>query len=186
MARLTLFILLLPFTAALPNITAIPLGLNTCSGYPSSFPTNGANADAFIFLPTLVDNPLLNNLPTYITSNTLVVALTNTTSPSVFCCDHGGAVLSALGDQTLLFPAGSRMMELEYLTSGVEGVQPETYVHEIGGVRQEGTFLGRANVTTWAFGRLADEGSWRVRLMGSGAEELQDGEVEGFLRVVAP
>lgn len=77
------------------------------------------------------------------------------------------------------------MMQLQYLDRRV-GIKPETYAHEIDGVKQDGTFLGSRNVTTWAFGRLAKETSWRVRLMGLGSEELQDGEVEGFLQVLAP
>ncbi|KAE9362566.1 hypothetical protein N431DRAFT_298366, partial [Stipitochalara longipes BDJ] len=179
-----LFLTTLHLTSALPNVTAIPISPGTCTGFPSSFDTGGNNADAFIFRPTSVDNAALNNLPTYIASNTLVVALSNTTDPSIFCCDHGGAVLSGLGDSTLLFPANSNMMELQYLTNG--GLKPETYTHFINGVKQAGTYLGSRNVTTWAFGRLAKETSWRVRLLSVGGEELQDGEVKGFLSVLAP
>jgi hypothetical protein len=39
---------------------------------------------------------------------------------------------------------------------------------------------------TWAFGRLAKETNWRVRLLGVGSGELQDGGVRGFLKVLAP
>jgi hypothetical protein len=77
------------------------------------------------------------------------------------------------------------MMQLQYLDRA-SGIKPETYGHQIDGVRQDGTFLGSRNVTTWAFGRLAKETSWRVRLLGVGSEELQDGEVRGFLKVLAP
>jgi len=184
---------------ALPNVTAIPLSPGTCTGFPSGFPGASDSADSFLFVPTQVDNPAINNLPTYITGNTLVVALQNTTTADIFCCDHGGAVLSALGDKILLFPTQSptnmnQMMTLESMAytsyaTGVTGPEssgskPLAYSHVLNGVKQNGVFLGRDNFTTWAFGRLADDRSWRVRLMTAEAEELQSGEVLGFLSIV--
>jgi len=77
------------------------------------------------------------------------------------------------------------MMQLKYLDTG-SGIKPETYAHEINGVRQDATFLGSKNLTTWAFRRLVNETNWRVRLQGVGNEELQDGEVRGFLKALAP
>jgi hypothetical protein len=89
---------LTPPISALPNITVIPIREGTCSGFPSSHDTTGRNADAFVFRPPSVDNAAINNFPTYIASNTLVVSLTNITDPSIFCCDHGATVLSMASD----------------------------------------------------------------------------------------
>jgi hypothetical protein len=170
---------LAPLISVLPNVTVIPIEEGTCSGFPSSYDTAGRNADAFVFRPSSVDNAAINNLPTYIASNTLIVSLTNITDPSIFCC----TVLDGLGYSTLLIPANSNMMQLQYLDTK-SGIKPETYAHAINGARQDSTFLGSRNVTTWTFGRLAKETNWRVRLLGVGSEELQDGEVRGFLKVL--
>jgi hypothetical protein len=70
------------------------------------------------------------------------------------------------------------MMQLQYLDTG-SGIKPETYAHEINGVRQDATFLGSRNVTTWAFRRLVNETNRRARLLGAGSEELQDGRPGG-------
>lgn len=59
------------------------------------------------------------------------------------------------------------------------------YAHELNGVRQDGVFLGIANVTTWAFRRVANLGYYEVRLFGLGAN-LKDGEFKGFLKTVLP
>lgn len=180
-----LFAVLTPLISAFPNVTAIPIGVGTCSNFPSTYDTSGRSADAFVFRPSSVENAAIDNLPTYVAVDTLVVSLTNDTIPSIFYCDEGGTIFDGFGSSTLLIPANSSMMQLQYISRG-SGIKPETYNHVIDGVKQDGIYLGSKNVTTWAFGRLAKETSWRLRLLGVGSEELQDGEVRGFLKVLAP
>lgn len=177
--------ILTPLVAAFPNVTAIPIGVGTCSAFPSTYDTSGRSADAFVFRPSSVENPAINDLPTYVTGDTLVVSLTNDTIPSIFYCDEGGTIFDGFGSATLLIPANSNMMQLQYVDRE-SGIKPESYYHEIDGVKQDGIFLGSKNVTTWAFGRWAKETDWRVRLLGMGSEALQDGEVRGFLKVLPP
>lgn len=174
--------------SAIPNVTVIPVGAGDCSGFPSSYGTSGRNADAFIFHPDQADNSSINSLKTIISGNSLVVSEDSTADSVIFCCDHGGAVLDGLGYSTLLLPTNSTDMELSYLD---EGIQPMTYAHEVNGVRQNGTFLGSANVTTWAFKRVANSGYYRIRLLApaSGSlkgNELNEGEFKGFLKVTGP
>jgi len=113
---------------------------------------------------------------------------TNATS-TIFCCDRGGTVLDGFGVQSLLLSTDASDEELGYLG---QGLGPETYVHEINGVRQNGTFLGKANVTTWAFRpATAPLNFYQVRLLvpGNGSlngKSLHDGEFLGFLKVISP
>jgi hypothetical protein len=43
--------------------------------------------------------------------------------------------------------------------------------------------LGSRDARTWVFGSLAEETNWRASLLGVGSEEMQHGEVRGFLKV---
>lgn len=71
------------------------------------------------------------------------------------------------------------------------GLRPETYAHEIQGVRQEGTFLGLENSTRWAFKFVLGPGGagseeldrWDMRLLGKGMVAREE-ELEGVLRIV--
>jgi hypothetical protein len=171
-------------TRNLANVTAIRIGAGDCSAYPNSYFHAGDNADAFFFSPTQSDNPIVNDLPSRINGLNLAVFENkdNSTIPTVFCCDHS-SVLDPFGVQTLLLQSDE---ELGY---SVNGGPPETYAHEIGGVRQNGTFLGSGNVTTWGFRRPSEgdsAGYWFVRLLVPGWKDLYDGEFKGFMQVVQP
>lgn len=75
---------------------------------------------------------------------------------------------------------GSAEGDLGYFENGVA---PETYaLMATNGTKIDGVFLGRGNVTTWAFRPTG--GFWSVRLVG--AKGLRDGEFAGFLKVVSP
>lgn len=54
------------------------------------------------------------------------------------------------------------------------------------GTRQDGTFLGWDNFTTWAY-RLDQQSSmYRIRLLTDSAQTLDDGEFAGFVRAGDP
>jgi len=85
--------------------------------------------------------------------------------------------------QTLLLQAD------EELAYSINGRKPETYAHEIGGVRQDGVFLGGGDVTTWGFRRPSEgagAGYYFVRLLVPGAKALHEDEFKGFMKVVQP
>jgi hypothetical protein len=183
-----LFNSLIPLVSAIPNVTVIPVGPGDCSGFPSSYPTSGRNADAFIFRPDQADNSSINNLKTIISGNSLVVSEDSTVDNVIFCCDHGGTVEDGFGYLTLLLPTNSSNMQLSYMD---EGSKPMTYAHEVNGVRQDGVYLGSGNVTTWAFKRVANARHYQIRLFAPGTgttkgNMLNDGEFKGFLKVTAP
>jgi hypothetical protein len=165
------------------NVTAIRIGAGDCSAYPNSYFHAGDNADAFFFSPSLADNSSVNGLPSRINGLNLVVFEDNSTAPTIFCCDRGGTVLDPFGVQSLLLQSDE---ELGY---SVNGGKPETYAHEIAGVRQDGVFLGSGNVTTWGFRRPSEgavAGYYFVRLLVPGAKSLYEGEFKGFMKVVQP
>lgn len=183
------FFLISPISpvSAIPNVTAIRIGEGNCSAYPNSYFHAGDNADAFIFRPDQVDNSSINGLHTHIDSQNLFVYENSTIDSTIFCCDRGGTILDGIGVQSLLLSMNLKDSELGYLS---QGIKPETYAHEINAVRQDGVFLGSANVTTWAF-RRAGTGYYQVRLLLPASAtvkvgNLQDGEVKGFLKVLPP
>lgn len=98
-------------------------------------------------------------------------------------------MLDGFGVQALVFSMAAGDEELGYLS---QGLRPETYTHVIDGVKQDGVFLGKANVTTWAFKFVTKPANfYQVRLMGPGngtlsGKDLHDGEFMGFLKVVSP
>ncbi|CZR68537.1 uncharacterized protein PAC_18436 [Phialocephala subalpina] len=173
--------------SAIPNVTAIRIGQGDCSAYPNSYFHAGDNADAFIFRPDQADNSSINGLHTRIDGQNLFVYESSTIDSTIFCCDRGGTILDGMGVQSLLLSTNLKDSELGYLS---QGIKPETYAHEVDGVRLDGVFLGSANVTTWAF-RRAGEDYYQVRLLVPGSAnakvgDLLDGEVKGFLKVLPP
>jgi hypothetical protein len=180
MSHLLLILLsfLIPSVSALPNVTVTQVGGSDCSAYPSFYGTNGRTADAFIFLPDNVDNPALNNLHTSIINNTLVALPSNTTTDStIFCCASAN-IMDGWMEKSLLL---SNDRQIGYTT---EGIVPETYIHEIDGVKQEGVFLGYGNVTTWVFSQEGGGVYWQIRLAGE--QTGGDEEVRGFLKATLP
>ena len=165
---------------AIPNVTAVRIGAGDCSGYPYTYSTGGRSADEYSFTPDLADDRTINGLATGTTGAGLVVYVANTTAGEIFCCDHGGAVEDGLGFKDLLFSTNATDNKLGYWA---QGAQPETYTLEINGVAQNGSYLGLANLTTFAFKRVA--AYYSVRLLGPG-QSLSTGEFKGFLKAVLP
>jgi hypothetical protein len=164
---------------ALPNVTVTRTGQGDCSAYPSFYGTNGRTADAFIFLPSQVSNPSLNNLHTGIVNSTLVAFSSNTTIDStIFCCASAN-IMDGWMEKSLLL---SNDRQIGYRS---EGMVPETYTQEVDGVKQEGVFLGYGNVTTWGFRRGNGGAYWNVRLV-SEEQIAEDEEFRGFLKAVLP
>ncbi|KAH8653136.1 hypothetical protein BGZ60DRAFT_387014 [Tricladium varicosporioides] len=184
------FLLALPFllfqaslVSAVPSVTTIQVGQGNCAGFPNSYKNSGNDADAFVFHPDQADNPRINGLQTGIVGTSLVVYESNTTASAIFCCWRS-AVKDAFFTQDLLLSPSPGDKELRYLT---DGVKPETYAHEINGVRQDGIFLGISNVTTWAFRRTqAHPEYYQIRLAPGSGEPLYEGEFKGFLKVLPP
>jgi hypothetical protein len=69
----------------------------------------------------------------------------------------------------------------------VPGEAARLYLHYVNGEEQRGAFVGAAGVTTWGFKETTDTefGTyWYARLLVPGGEQLAEGEVTGFLKVV--
>ncbi|TVY68955.1 hypothetical protein LSUE1_G006158 [Lachnellula suecica] len=176
---------------AIPSVKAIQVGAGNCSAFPSTFVGAGDNADGFVFSPDQADDSSINGLTTGITGSTLVVYKNSTdVLETIFCCDFGGTILDGFGIRSLLLPPTiSNDTQLAYMS---EGIKPQTYVHEVNGTRQAGTFLGWANVTTWAFKTATwNPDFWQMRLLVSESGDskgasLSEGEFMGFLKVQLP
>ncbi|KAH6666241.1 hypothetical protein B0J14DRAFT_659863 [Halenospora varia] len=181
---LSFFLSQTSLVSAIPNVTTIQVGQGNCAGFPNSYKNSGNDADAFIFHPDQADDPRINGLQTGIVNTSLVVYESNTTASTIFCCWRS-AVMDAFFTQNLLLSTTPNDKELGYLS---DGIKPETYAHEINGVRQDGIFLGISNVTTWAFRRTqAHPEYYQIRLSAPGSgESLYEGEFKGFLKVVPP
>jgi len=96
-----------------------------------------------------------------------------------------------------VFSMNEQDQELGYSSENEEqkgggglGLNPEVYTHYITGVQQDGLFVGLGNITTWGFelvvGQDGARGSdyYQMRLLGPKAI-LKDGEIDGFVRIVA-
>ncbi|CZR60248.1 uncharacterized protein PAC_10144 [Phialocephala subalpina] len=181
---------------ALPNVTAVRLGANHCNGYPNSRPSDVSGAGPFIFHPDQADNSSINDMKVGGHGTGLVVYTNPQTAIELFSCSNH-SLYDYLSD---LSPNPPRM--LTFLTSEDDkqviysdlGFEPETYAHEVAGVRQDGVFLGSGNVTTWAFnlvsgtGVAPSDGYYQMRLLPKSEEVigkiLREGEFKGFLKIV--
>jgi hypothetical protein len=189
-------LLLLTFTThivALPNITVIPLipfPYNPCQYFP------GQNTgEPFYLIPSSTTNDTLNNLHNTITNdNTLAIVSDSMVAWMPYRCNTTDGDLYFIGGDlatspsTFFFTSDPKNRQLRHMATGLE---PETYAHEIAGVRQDGKFLGLGNSTTWAFKFMPGPGGagsekldrWDMRLLGKGMM-AKEGELEGYLRIV--
>jgi len=193
---------LMPLTSALvPNVTAIPIAPGTCQGWPGYMPEPIGNlTQQFFFEPRDTSNNSLDGLRSSLSSSSssspsLTQLITNTdpTAPyNIFSCAGNGSIFDIHGGPTLVFSMKEQDQELGISSEsgGGPGLNPEVYNHEIGGVQQDGLFVGLGNFTTWGFELVLGQGEagsidyYRMRLLGP-KTNLKDGEIDGFLGIVA-
>ncbi|KAE8444079.1 hypothetical protein EG329_000861 [Mollisiaceae sp. DMI_Dod_QoI] len=184
--------------SALPNVTAIRIG-DGCSAYPTYLPDPSNNfTGCFVLHPDQADNSSINGLHTGPQGTSLVVYSDPMAASELFGCTNG-----TIFDYFIAPSAATQWSFLtnpqdQELISSSQGIRPETYAHEVDGVRQDGVFLGSANSTTWAFrlvlgaGGIGGRDFYQVRLLEPKNADpvmgiaLRDGEFKGFLKVIQP
>ncbi|KAM7215158.1 hypothetical protein V8F06_009476 [Rhypophila decipiens] len=210
--RATTLLSLLPFAAAVPNVTVIPLGSKDCSSWPAQIRSPGADISRYlrIEITSPEDVGLTGLLSTSSTQNWPTVGnLSNTEdyvsfdvrrstyfAKPVFRCSNGTLHMNSPDFEPISVSRdyrGAWMMLGEFADG--PGYKLEPYAHELDGVRQEGVFLGAKGKTTWGFayeraevcGGLPDW--YTARLMGLEIDPTVNdrawGEIQskGFLRV---
>lgn len=206
---LLFFLTVSKLISAAPNVTAIPIAPGTCQGFPGYVPQPiGELTQQFFFEARDTPNSSLDGLrsslqsspssPSSSSSSQLIINTDPTVVYNIFTCANG-SISDIHGGPNLVFSVNEQDQELGYQITSTSGKgetkkslgpSPEVYTHEIAGVQQDGLFLGWGNVTTWAFqfvsGVSGAGGSdyYRMRLLGSRAK-LKDGELDGFVRIVA-
>ncbi|OCL08267.1 hypothetical protein AOQ84DRAFT_354564 [Glonium stellatum] len=189
--------------SAVPNVTVTPIGRG-CSAYPNWYPSPESDTTGgFRFRADQADNSSINGLYSSVryfpgsnglrSGNIVITPNTMGATPG-FCCVNGVIedlyLTTAPAVTTIYFSASLYDAQLTYLE---DGGKVETYAHEIGGVRQDGVFIGAGNVTTWGFkyqpASASEPDYIEMRLLGPNSSDpttgkpLRDGEFKGFLKV---
>ncbi|KAI1098436.1 hypothetical protein F4804DRAFT_125571 [Jackrogersella minutella] len=184
---------------ALPNITVVPKELS-CSNWPFFRQTNSV-AGPFAIFADSTGTDIDGNKATYITMSEADVAAgwvsivpeTGAAVPQVQCQAFGSSEMLAMNLNGAYQPLSiSEFFYHEYdglifIKNVPTGAPIEPHWHYFSnGTRQDGTFLGWNNFTTWAY--LLDTASnhYRVRLLTDSAQTLYDGEFTGFVRAGDP
>lgn len=191
-----LFLPIFPnLVSALLNVTSIAIAPGTCQGFPGYVPQPiGDLTQQFFFEARETSNSSLDGLRLSLSitspSNTseLVINTDPTAAYDIFSCSNG-TVFDIDGGPAIVFSAKQQDQELGYPNDdGRErALNPEVFQHDIGGIEQDGLFLGLGNVTTWAFDLQQGgvNGDWyRMRLLDLGTS-LGRRESNGFVRIVA-
>jgi hypothetical protein len=193
---LLIFLTYATLISAFPNATSTPIAPGTCQGYPGYVPQPiGELTQQFFFEARDTSNSSLTGLRISLSSSSsnsseLIINTDPTAAYNIFSCSNG-TVFDIHGGPTIVFSTDQQDQELGYPnTDAGRGLvlNPEVYTHEIGGVVEDGLFLGWGNVTTWGFllKKRGASGSevYRMRLLNS-KTSLKDGEIDGFVRIVA-
>jgi hypothetical protein len=185
---LPLLLASIPAILAIPDVTVIPLEAPyACAIYP-----NGSSV--FRFVPSDTGRSGLDGDHPTLDGDTIRLTPVLDEAQYGYLCDptNGNIYLTALEPYTPVFLTGDE--EHKQLRINNSGVTPQTYAHDLAGVRQPGVFLGLDNSTTWAFsrvilGRGPDVAAgmapfWDMRLLEKGGK-TRNGEIEGFLKLVS-
>ncbi|KAI0385687.1 hypothetical protein F5Y04DRAFT_244456 [Hypomontagnella monticulosa] len=185
--------------SAIPDITVVPKE-NSCSNWPF-FRQMSSVAGPFSIFADSTGTEIDGNKATYVNiADTTVaaswVAISNqkgTAVPLVQCQAFGSSEMLAMNQNGVYQPLSiSKYFYHEYdglvfvktITVGAE-IQPHWHYYP-NGTRQEGTFLGWNNYTTWAYLLDSQSGQYRIRLMMDQAQKLFTGEFAGFVRAGDP
>lgn len=120
----------------------------------------------------------------------ITIPVDNSFAKTPFRCSNGtlqsyntGSNANSAEWQPLL--AGTSDTQSAALGFGFAGTNSPVlpYAHYVDDVDQGGIFIGAEGTTTWAFSYDDLGEMYNIRLLGPDNAELQDGEVDGFLRV---
>lgn len=190
-----IFISFAQLVLATTNVTSIPISPGTCEGFPGymSQPI-GELTQQFFFEARDTSNSSLNGLRISLSSSSnsseLIIHTDPTVPYNIFSCSNG-TVFDIHGGPAVVFSTNEQDQELGYPNINVakkSTLNPEVYIHELAGVKDDGLFLGWGNVTIWGFmleqGGVSGTEFYSMRLLGP-KTSLKDGELGGFVRIVA-
>ncbi|KAF2251026.1 hypothetical protein BU26DRAFT_517771 [Trematosphaeria pertusa] len=205
MKRALLSAALLATTFAVPSVTPVPVIYpGTCTMWPNWINTRDADVTGRImFVVSSADDSALNDLTIQPQTSTSPLFVSPFPSRKVlkmyYRCINGVPNISLSSSNVTI---ARDMANAHLLVDAAPGkaYKPELYYHEVGGVRQEGVFLGALNQTTWGFryqqvscgadGRVGEREGYEVKLLGLPVDEVNPPtaqyppDFEGFVKVI--
>ncbi|KAI0175479.1 hypothetical protein GGR52DRAFT_536880 [Hypoxylon sp. FL1284] len=184
---------------AIPDVQVVPKE-NSCSNWPFYHQMSSV-AGPFSLFADSTGTDIDGNKASYATISETTIAAAwvgiynqpGAAAPLVQCQAFGSAEMLAMKLDDAFQPLSisehtyheyDGLMFAKTITRG-EPIEPHWHYYP-NGTRQDGTFLGWNNFTTWAY--LLDEqtSKYRVRLMTDSAQKLNEGEFAGFVRAGDP
>ncbi|KAF2671136.1 hypothetical protein BT63DRAFT_209344 [Microthyrium microscopicum] len=178
-----------------PIVTPVPLYPGQCTGFPNWQRSPDDITGSFYLTLDQVDDSSLNGLRNSISAITgpggqgsrVTFTTERDLALPVMACKKG-VVAENYGSapSPVTFEGIGTSYQAYYSTAGVN---LQIYTHEIGGVQQDGTFIGVNNITTW--GLTLQSGTientydyYTARLLGPDSGPLGAREVTGFVKPV--
>ncbi|KAI1477751.1 hypothetical protein K445DRAFT_26485 [Daldinia sp. EC12] len=185
--------------SALPDITVTPKE-NRCSNWPF-FRQMSSVAGPFNIFADSTGKDIDGHKASYTTISDVSIAsawlgissIKDAAVPQIQCQAFGSAEMLAVNVDGQYQPLSiseyfyHQYDGLIFVKTVTRGAPIEPHWHYYpNGTRQDGTFLGWNNFTTWAY--LLDEKSqkYRIRLLTDTSQKLVDGEFTGFVRAGFP
>ncbi|KAI2776218.1 hypothetical protein F4815DRAFT_362588 [Daldinia loculata] len=185
--------------SAIPDVTVVPKELS-CSNWPF-FRQTSSVAGPFNIFADSTGKDIDGYKASYTTISDVTIAsawlgisnIKDVAVPQIQCQAFGSAEMLAVSLNGQFQPLSiSEYIYHEYdglifAKTVARGAPIEPHWHYYpNGTRQDGTFLGWNNFTTWAY--LLDEASqkYRIRLLTDTSQKLLDGEFTGFVRAGFP
>ncbi|XXG93782.1 hypothetical protein Hte_000031 [Hypoxylon texense] len=184
---------------AIPDVEVVPKG-NTCSNWPF-FRQMSSVAGPFTLFADSTGTEIDGNRASYVTISETTIAAgwvgitgqQGVAVPQVQCQVFGSAEMLAMNVNGQFQPLSiSEYIYHEYdglvfVKNVARGAPIEPHWHYYpNGTRQDGTFLGWNNFTTWAYLLDQQSNKYRIRLLTDSAQKLYDGEFTGFVRAGDP
>ncbi|KAI1799627.1 hypothetical protein F4811DRAFT_90124 [Daldinia bambusicola] len=185
--------------SAIPDVTVVPKE-NKCSNWPF-FRQMSSVAGPWNIFAESTGKEIDGYKATYTTISDKTVAsawlgisnIKDVATPQIQCQAFGSAEMLAVRVDGQYQPLSiseyiyHQYDGLIFVQTVAKGAPIEPHWHYYpNGTRQDGTFLGWNNFTTWAYLLNEESRSYRVRLLTDTSTGLVDGEFTGFLRAGFP
>ncbi|KAI8626638.1 hypothetical protein F5Y19DRAFT_478290 [Xylariaceae sp. FL1651] len=185
--------------SAIPEVTVVPKE-NTCSNWPF-FRQTASIAGPFSIFADSTGTAIDGNRGSYVTisdpsiatGRAVIASQPGAAASQVQCQAFGAAEMLAMNVDGAYQPLSiseyiyHQYDGLVFVKTVARGAPIEPHWHYYpNGTRQDGTFLGWNNFTTWAYLLDSQSPLYSVRLLTDTAQTLRDGEFAGFIRAGDP